>query len=405
MTSLQYDKCKRSCELVFGYNEEPEVFKRQRSEEREKVEDLLRSVDSLISETFHHQAEIRQLANGNRTVDDITSGKGQVDTLSTSRINSSVPYATHRINIAETEKWFLSQQQQARSTNIHIGTEMQHIDHFVSDIESNSGSPCPAITALPPRDAISAVSSSLSSVMMHDYNTTYNTENKNNTSKVNEEKWTGRFEELALFKAKYGHVNVPRTSDEYKSLGVWLQKQLGNLKDESEYLTYNLNVKTERRRKLELLGVNFVKRKNYDDQWDENYRSFKRFVQLNGRAPTKRENKLGLWLCNQRKLLKLKPEEVTDNRTRFKIEKVKELFAMRSLNDLNWDSNFKELQEFVRGHGRLPSAKNDGKLGQWLMKQRFRNLKNPRKNVVDEEVRKRRYELLKGVGVSFNFEV
>ena len=40
-----------------------------------------------------------------------------------------------------------------------------------------------------------------------------------------ERQWNSRFEELKVFKDRFGHVNVTRVTKGYENLGVWLADQ------------------------------------------------------------------------------------------------------------------------------------------------------------------------------------
>ncbi|GAX14382.1 hypothetical protein FisN_11Hh160 [Fistulifera solaris] len=117
--------------------------------------------------------------------------------------------------------------------------------------------------------------------------------------------WYYRLRELHLFKAKYGHAEVPQQFPENHALGIWVNKQRmqKKLKEKGQ----KVSLSEHRINLLNDLGFQWAKEKG-DVSWDHHYNElFAFYLQHNHcNVPTKyTENKaLGRWVSTQRSQLK-----------------------------------------------------------------------------------------------------
>jgi len=214
----------------------------------------------------------------------------------------------------------------------------------------------------------------------------------------NQESWEKKYKELVAYKNKYGHTHVSTSNEKHVPLSLWLGTQKSELHSSSNSLKKYPEIRKERREKLELLGVSFAPRKSNDEVWEENFQAVKEFLDQYGRVPRKNENKFGGWLSSQFLLLR-RSSKKSDKR---KLQLVEDLLTKRkSLSDIRWDEKFNELKEWKQKHGRLPKKREAGtSVGYWLVAQRNRDLKFPKKKPFDERSRLRKIALFESIGIN-----
>jgi hypothetical protein len=172
--------------------------------------------------------------------------------------------------------------------------------------------------------------------------------------------WKQRLEELAEFKAAYGHCNVPADYPENPSLGSWLDKQRQGRKRRT--------LLQGRVAQLEALGVVWER---LDDFWEHRFRDLATFKVQHGHCNVRVEYPenpaLGTWLNNQRRLQRsreLSPE---------RIKRLEQVGVVWEPRDAIWEQRFKELLAFKarEGHVEVPQhcPGNQG-LANWLFNQR-----------------------------------
>ena len=143
----------------------------------------------------------------------------------------------------------------------------------------------------------------------------------------NDSIWDIRFKELAAFKRKYGHCNVPQKYPPNKSLGIWVNKQR---------MEYNKRIDGKRRsslndtrlEKLKSLDFRWAKRKG-QASWENHYASLVEYKKEYGHCsvPTKykEDTALGRWVSTQRSEYKKhcegEPTTMTDEKIR-RLEKI-----------------------------------------------------------------------------------
>eukprot|EP00573_Skeletonema_grethae_P000600 CAMPEP_0201685390 /NCGR_PEP_ID=MMETSP0578-20130828/118_1 /ASSEMBLY_ACC=CAM_ASM_000663 /TAXON_ID=267565 /ORGANISM="Skeletonema grethea, Strain CCMP 1804" /LENGTH=372 /DNA_ID=CAMNT_0048169255 /DNA_START=110 /DNA_END=1228 /DNA_ORIENTATION=- len=139
--------------------------------------------------------------------------------------------------------------------------------------------------------------------------------------------WDIRFKELAAFKLKHGHCNVPQKYPPNKSLGIWVNKQR---------MEYNKRIDGKKKsslndsrlEQLQSLGFRWAKRKG-EASWENHYASLVAYKKEFGHCsvPTKykEDTALGRWVSTQRSEYKKhtegEPTTMTDDKIR-RLEKL-----------------------------------------------------------------------------------
>lgn len=139
--------------------------------------------------------------------------------------------------------------------------------------------------------------------------------------------WDIRYKELAAFKLKYGHCNVPQKYAANKSLGIWVNKQR---------MEYNKRIDGKKRsslndsrlEKLESLGFRWAKRKG-QSSWESHFDALVAYKEKFGHCsvPTKYKDDtaLGRWVSTQRAEYKKKSEGEPSAITADRITRLEEI--------------------------------------------------------------------------------
>jgi Helicase associated domain len=174
--------------------------------------------------------------------------------------------------------------------------------------------------------------------------------------------WEKRFRELAAFKAREGHCNVPQSYPDNPQLGRWLSKQRG-LKGEGTLLPDRID-------RLERLGVIWDP---LDVSWEERFQDLIAFNAREGHSNVPMgyspNPQLAVWLGRQRR------DKKRGKLTQDRVARLKALGVTWEPRDTSWEKRFRSLAAFKRrfGHCRLPQDKpEDLELARWLSKQRQR---------------------------------
>ncbi|GFH61945.1 hypothetical protein CTEN210_18421 [Chaetoceros tenuissimus] len=135
--------------------------------------------------------------------------------------------------------------------------------------------------------------------------------------------WNDRFEELKIFKARYGHSNVPHRYKANKSLGSWVNTQRIQYRRMIVEGSRSGCMTEERIEKLENIGFVWNTLK---DTWNERYEQLKRFKAQYGHcnvpAIYEPNKSLGKWVNNQRCQYKLMLEGAKSHMTEEKLRKL-----------------------------------------------------------------------------------
>jgi len=184
--------------------------------------------------------------------------------------------------------------------------------------------------------------------------------------------WENRYYQLLEFKDKYGHCNVPIDSKDYKSLGIWVQKQRHQR---------NKEMLPQRRKMLDKIGFSW---NFHDDHFEKRYKRLMKFKKKYGhcRVNNSIDSELSKWCIGLRSLYNKK--ELKEEQ----INKLNELgFDWEPYNKL-WDKNFQNMREFIieNGHSRPSSTRDSVNLQKWANHQRSNRYKmSPdRRNKLDD---------------------
>ncbi|HEY8934092.1 MAG TPA: helicase associated domain-containing protein [Cyclobacteriaceae bacterium] len=241
-------------------------------------------------------------------------------------------------------------------------------------------------------------------------------------------KWQSKYQELAAFKKKYGHVKVPQYFKENKELGDWVSKQrrsqtVGKLSDQrtnklndlgflwkediermreeawenryNELVRYKkshghidrFKIKKEhyqlglwmvtqitqgdklssyRKKKLKAIDFDWEKRDIYEDRWNEMYEKLKAFKAKHGHCRVKRSDnfKLSVWLQRNKR-----DRQKIDKDKREKLQRLGVKWPQELFNEI-WKSRYDELKAFKKEHGHLSVPRSNPQLFEWIVTQK-----------------------------------
>ena len=194
---------------------------------------------------------------------------------------------------------------------------------------------------------------------------------------IKEAHWQAMYAELITFHKEYGHGSVSKSYSANKVLGRWVGRQRS--------LAINGALSTERRYKLEALGI--VLEDAREANWQEMYVELVAFKENHGHCNvplTHTANpSLGRWVKDQRQ--RYRYNKLTQNRIRL----LNKLCFIWDIPEVNWLGMYDELVVFHKkyGHCNVPTryAKNPS-LGGWVNTQR----RDYRHNMISSE---RKYKL------------
>jgi hypothetical protein len=205
--------------------------------------------------------------------------------------------------------------------------------------------------------------------------------------------WDEMFEELKLFKAKYGHIDVSKTDADNPKLGKWVSNQ------RQGYRNYKAGNKQkregmceERINKLESIDFKWVSEHASKQQtWDEMFEELKLFKAKHGHANVPQSHadnpKLGQWVSKQRSGYRNYKAGNKQNNNGMCEERITQLESIgfewvseAASKKQTWNEMFEELKVFKakHGHSNVPTRHADNsKLGYWVDRQRtgYRNYK------------------------------
>ncbi|MBI4028646.1 MAG: helicase associated domain-containing protein [Verrucomicrobia bacterium] len=169
--------------------------------------------------------------------------------------------------------------------------------------------------------------------------------------------WEQRFSELAAFKKRFGHCNVPFGWRENPRLGRWVNAQ----KNPNRWTT------PERRKRLDALGFVWNLR---NDRWEKHFAELAAFKRRYGHCNVPQQwpanPKLGHWLAKQRNGKGMTP-------ARWK--RLDDLGVCWKPTGDRWETRFREVAAFKKkfGHCNIPQrCPVNLALGPWLNFQRKR---------------------------------
>jgi len=198
---------------------------------------------------------------------------------------------------------------------------------------------------------------------------------------VRQNAWNRRYQQLRAFRSRYGHVKVPRGTEDhrYSKLPSWIAHQRKQ---------YKLRKLSKERVDL-LRQIGFFAENAQDGHgasaafWEDRYRSLQRFKKTYGhcRVPKNYEHDVTLatWVSTQRQQYKKFQQRTRPTATeklkaqRTKIEKLDQLGFEWNALDAMWNDKLQDLKLFQQEHGhcRVPKRyKPNTSLGGWVDRQR-----------------------------------
>ena len=193
-----------------------------------------------------------------------------------------------------------------------------------------------------------------------------------------------RLAELAAFKAKYGHYNVPSPnsrSSEYKSLRMWINNIRSSYKKMQEGKTSRGLLSQDQIRRLEALGFSLNRNTNSTfEKWLVQLAAFKaKYGNCKApKTPSSQYYSLGHWCSEMRSNYKMIQEGKTPHRplSQDQIRKLEALgFEWRKKTIKTFEERLAELAAFKAKHGncnvsRTSSTMKYYSLGDWCSEMR-----------------------------------
>mmetsp|Transcript_15211 Transcript_15211/g.28617 ORF Transcript_15211/g.28617 Transcript_15211/m.28617 type:complete len:809 (-) Transcript_15211:6-2432(-) len=215
-----------------------------------------------------------------------------------------------------------------------------------------------------------------------------------------DERYRYRIKQLLEYNTTFGTLDVPYNYKNDIQFAKWVQSQRYEYRllkchkvGVKSYLT------SERVRLLDSIGFPWndysrTEQEGLSNRWMSNWDVLKEYKQENGhvRVPEHcvyKGVKLGIWVKNQRRNAKIRPE---DYRTKVRMEKLKELGFIWDTNDMGdtvynatWMNRYEQVKTFYEKHGHLNVPKEETELALWIRTQR-----NLKQQLQDHDVNERK---------------
>jgi len=181
---------------------------------------------------------------------------------------------------------------------------------------------------------------------------------------LNYKSWEERRKQLAVFKTKFLHTNVPRDYAENKPFASWVNTQ------RIQYKLFEASKKShmtrERIQSLDKLDFEWVQSKSWESKLQE-LADFKKNC-LHTNVP--RSNKsLGKWVNTQRTQYKLFKASKTSHMTRERIQSLHKL-DFEWVQSKSWESKLQELADFKKNCLHMNVPRSNKSLERWVNAQR-----------------------------------
>ncbi len=202
-------------------------------------------------------------------------------------------------------------------------------------------------------------------------------------------KWEQMYQELMVFKKKYGHTKVPQELKENKSLGAWVSNQRSNKTKKI--------LSAERIRKLNKIG--FLWKEDIlrmrEEAWAKRYTELVRYKKVHGhidRIKVRHDHyQLGLWIETQI----VRQDQLSPDRKR-KLNAIGLKWVKEDYAEERWNEMYTKLQAYKKKHGHCRVKKHeDFKLAVWLQ----RNKRDHQKIDKDKRIK------LEHLGVKWPYEL
>jgi hypothetical protein len=182
--------------------------------------------------------------------------------------------------------------------------------------------------------------------------------------------WEDRMSELADFREKHGHCNVPYNYCENSKLATWAATQKIHYRLHQEGKTSNMT--TFRIQELESLGFDWDR--SSGSAWEDRLSELADYCKLHRHCNVPRNStKLGSWVRTQRNQYKLHQEGKTSSITPFRIQELESLGFEWDSFGTAWERRISELVGYRKEHGHCIVPRNYSEnttLANWAQKQR-----------------------------------
>ena len=174
-----------------------------------------------------------------------------------------------------------------------------------------------------------------------------------------DERWNARFKELLDYRSEHGDCNVPTESGK---LGNWVKEQRKTYKAGS--------LSQDRIDRLKSIGFKWALREVAPTvPWDTRYYQLVQYRTEHGDCDVSpRRGKLGTWVRHQRAAYK--DGKLSQDR----VDRLNSIGFKWALKEaaptVPWETRFKELVRYKAEHGDCEVPTKQGKLGNWVSKQR-----------------------------------
>jgi hypothetical protein len=184
--------------------------------------------------------------------------------------------------------------------------------------------------------------------------------------------WEDRLGELADYRVKHGHCNVPKSySSKNTNLGEWIKTQRTQYRLHLEGKTSPMT--PFRIQELESLGFEWD---SYGAAWEDRLSELADYSKKHGNCNVPKvynENtRLGRWVGNQRNNYRLHLEGKASPMTAFRIQEL-EGVGLEWEVGVSWEDRLSELADFRKKNGHCNATKMNSentKLGRWVGNQR-----------------------------------
>jgi hypothetical protein len=184
--------------------------------------------------------------------------------------------------------------------------------------------------------------------------------------------WEDRLDELADYRVKHGHCNVPQSYRENTKLAQWVANQRKQHRLHLEGKTSPMT--TLRSQELESLGFEW---RVYVTSWEDRLSELADYRKIHGHCnvpPRYQENfKLGHWVGTQRTQYRWHAEGNKSPITSARIQSLESLGFEWGSHSAAWEDRLSELADYRKEYGNcnVPKRYSDNlKLGKWVAEQR-----------------------------------
>jgi len=205
---------------------------------------------------------------------------------------------------------------------------------------------------------------------------------------LKEGKWTLRYEQLKLFKKRFGHCNVPIKWSENKALATWVSEQRLRQKHSS--------LPPDRKQLLDKIDFSWSEdlEKQYDQSWKIMYERLRLYKSKYGHLRVARADdpELRSWVLNQRVMFR--GGYLSKDRQK-KLQSIG--FVLSAVHEVEWEKQFNRLKEYKKINGTLHIPKKNAGIHKGLAEWQLLQRQNRAKGILT----KQRIKQLDTIGIDW----